>query len=355
MKKIIFIITCLSSILTATANNGLSVADVLLSQDGTGAINISLENRDYTFTAFSMKLTLPDGFRFVQNNNGTPAFEKSARFSDHSVTANIVGQTATFACLSLSNTAIEGTEGEILAVHIVSDAGTGTGGTATLSDITFSTPSEEEVIFDDVTFSLIEKEPYTSNDGLFAADVTIPQGENGTIEILLDNNDHVFTAFTFKVTLPEGFSFVLDANGNPTFEKSARFSDHSVIASVSGQTATFACLSLSSTPLSGTGGELLSVNVTSNMEQTTETEFTATLSEITFTTPSEQEILFNDTTFSIIITSGIHVGIQDIEFSETSNSPVYSIRGEYRGTTKNIHTLPKGIYIVNGKKVILNK
>ena len=139
-------------------------------------------------------------------------------------------------------------------------------------------------------------------NGLTGSEASIPQGKVGTISILLNNDDYVFTAFSFKLTLPEGLSFVLNDKGKPTFEKGTRFDEsHTLSSGVSEQSATFTCLSGEKMPITGKSGMLIDVYVTSNAELAVGTELTATLSEVTFTTTSVTEVVFPDATVDITI------------------------------------------------------
>ncbi len=153
-----------------------------------------------------------------------------------------------------------------------------------------------------------------ADNGVAVGEATVPQGGSGIISIALNNEDYTFTAFTFKLTLPEGISFVLDEEGKPTFTKGERFDDHGISSSVDGQTATFGCLSLSSAPISGTSGVLLTVNVKGDVSLNVGTKLDATLSELTFTTPGEQEVEFSDVAFDIT------VGENRILLDETSTT-----------------------------------
>lgn len=54
-----------------------------------------------------------------------------------------------------------------------------------------------------------------------------------------------------------------------------------------------------------------------------------------------------------IITGVQLTGISDIEMTTESNGAVFNLAGQQVGTAKEMSTLPKGIYVVNGKKVII--
>ena len=156
-------------------------------------------------------------------------------------------------------------------------------------------------IFLMLTFVAAFAAAYAGN-GVTVSEATAGKGGKGTISIMLNNDDYSFTAFTFKLTLPEGLSFVTDNEGAPTFAAGTRFSDHSLFAALSGQTATFGSLSPSNKPISGTSGLLLTVNIAAAESLNIGDELSASLSELTFTTPEVQEVNFEDVTFDVTVT-----------------------------------------------------
>lgn len=189
-------------------------------------------------------------------------------------------------------------------------------------------------IFLMLTFVAAFAAAYASN-GVTVSEATAAKGGEGTVSIMLNNDDYTFTAFTFKVTLPEGLSFVTDGEGTPSFTKGERFSDHAISASLSGQTATFACLSMTSAAISGTSGKLLDINIQSDNEQTVGAELEASLSELTFTTTTAVEVLFTDVDFTITI------GEPDdgyIKFRETSTTLPSYTAGE-QGNVRMFRTI----------------
>ena len=172
-------------------------------------------------------------------------------------------------------------------------------------------------------------------NGVTVSNATVAKGGEGTVSIMLNSDDYIFTAFSFKVTLPEGLSFVTDGEGTPAFTKGDRFSDHAISASLSGQTATFACLSLTSAAISGTSGKLLDISIQSDDEQTVGAELDASLSELTFTTTTEVEVPFTDVDFTITI------GEEDdgyIKFYETSATLPKYTAGE-KGNVRMFRTI----------------
>ena len=144
-----------------------------------------------------------------------------------------------------------------------------------------------------------------AGNGLSLGSATFPQGGTTNIEIILDNDDYSFTGFFFELTLPEGVDFVFDGNDppRPTFEKSSRFSDHSVSSSYieSTRSGRFACLSLSSTQITGKSGTLLNIPVTVQSDLSPGTELDALITQIEFTTLDGDRVNFEDFPFKIVI------------------------------------------------------
>ena len=156
-KTFLMLLTVLAGIISAHADNGVTVGAVAIPQGGSGTIDIELNNDDYEFTAFTFKLTLPEGLSFVLNNSGKPTFEKTDRFDEsHTVSSAVSGQVGSFGCLSGEKAAIKGTSGTLLRIYVQADAGLaiGTELDATLSELTFSTTSVTEVPFSDVNIDV---------------------------------------------------------------------------------------------------------------------------------------------------------------------------------------------------------
>ena len=138
-----------------------------------------------------------------------------------------------------------------------------------------------------------------TND-VVVGDVTIPQGGSGVVNIELNNNDDEFTAYQFRLILPEGLNFVADKKGNPSFVAGDRYDDHSISSSTLG---VFSCISTTLAPISGTSGSLLSVDVTASADVAVGTKLNVTLGEIECTTSgtSPKAVKFEDVTFTVII------------------------------------------------------
>ena len=68
----------------ASADDVLTVKDVVIPQDGTAAVEIELNNTD-KITALQFDLTLPEGLSVATNDRGRLAFAKTERTTEHSL------------------------------------------------------------------------------------------------------------------------------------------------------------------------------------------------------------------------------------------------------------------------------
>ena len=154
-----------------------------------------------------------------------------------------------------------------------------------------------------------------AGNGVSISSAMIPQGGIGTIDVDLENDDYSFTAFSFDITLPEGVSFVVDDNGQPTFESSSRFSGHSISSAYdsSKRRGIFTCISFSGAQIAGTSGNLLKIYVSADPELATGQELDAKLTKLEFTTMDAERVNFDDISFKIMIDDG------RIRFDESSS------------------------------------
>ena len=176
MKKSLLILAAVFSYLMPIhATNNVAVNNVTIPQGGTGTISVALNN-DKSYTAFSMKLTLPEGVTYTGVNKGTRMAE------DHSVSGN--GTTGVITCLSISNATFTGTSGTLftITVSVSNEAVVGSSLGATLTEINFSTTSAEEP-FDNVGFNIIVGEPSDGRVLLSETSTTAPEASSGAVDV----------------------------------------------------------------------------------------------------------------------------------------------------------------------------
>ncbi len=198
-----------------------------------------------------------------------------------------------------------------------------------------------------------------AGNGVSVSSAMIPQGGIGTIDVDLENDDYSFTAFSFDLTLPEGVSFVVDENEQPTFESSSRFAGHSISSSYNSSTrrGIFTCISLTGAQIAGTSGNLLKIYVSADPELATGQELDAKLTKVEFTTMDAERVNFDDISFKIMIDDG------RIRFDESSSILPRYTAGEKGDVTMkrtikkevwNTIVLPFNLTSANAKKCFGN-
>ena len=184
-KTIMMCFALLAGVITAIADDVVSVSDTSVPKGAKGTFSINLTNTTTEYTGFEMVLTLPTGVTFSNATLGN-------RFGDHTVSTNTPyegnAQQTKIVVSSTTSALITGTSGALLTieVNVSSDASVGELSGASLTDVKFSTGSL--VPLSGVNFSL------TITDG-----------------IVLDENDTVIPAeqpigdaFTLNRTIKGG-------------------------------------------------------------------------------------------------------------------------------------------------------
>lgn len=183
-KKIFLMITLLVGIVSAQATNDVVVGDVTIPQGGSGVVNIELNNNDDEFTAYQFRLILPEGLNFVADKKGNPSFVAGDRYDDHSISSSTLG---VFSCISTTLAPISGTSGSLLSVDVTAsaDVAVGTKLNVTLGEIecTTSGTSPKAVKFEDVTFTVIIGDPADTHVVLDETSTTAPAASGGPVDI----------------------------------------------------------------------------------------------------------------------------------------------------------------------------
>ena len=185
-KKIFLMITLLVGIVSAQATNDVVVGDVTIPQGGSGVVNIELNNNDDEFTAYQFRLILPEGLNFVADKKGNPSFVAGDRYDDHSISSSTLG---VFSCISTTLAPISGTSGSLLSVDVTAsaDVAVGTKLNVTLGEIecTTSGTSPKAVKFEDVTFTVIIGDPADTHVVLDETSTTAPVASGGAVDIMV--------------------------------------------------------------------------------------------------------------------------------------------------------------------------
>ena len=81
-KKIFTLLALFACVLSASAQNSLTVGEALITKGGTGSFDVVLTNPGDAFCAFQMDLTLPDGFTLESLTKSGRFGAQGLKFSD---------------------------------------------------------------------------------------------------------------------------------------------------------------------------------------------------------------------------------------------------------------------------------
>ncbi len=376
------------------------VTDVTATKGQQAAFSIDLENKTTDLTAYQFDLTLPDGVSLSVNDKGKFIVSKTSRYEDDSQTLNISkteGNTYRFVCFSMSNEKITGTSGAILNAALTIGESVNDGSyEATIANIVVTKTDGTQLKLKDAKFNvvvtnvikgdangdgevnvsdIVEIVNYimgkpSANFKQAAADLNGDGEINVTdivkvVSIIMGNSNAPKRASMSEMV--DNDKLMLAVNGDKSYSISLdneaqyvaaqfeiRLSEGQTLESISingsrsdGHVMTYAktghnlykvvVFSSENRPFKGDGGELMSFKTSDNGH--------IEVSNILFVTNNETERLFPS------LFAGF-TGIDVVKASETMD--VYSVDGRMiRKQAENTNGLEKGLYIINGKKVIV--
>lgn len=197
---------------------------------------------------------------------------------------------------------------------------------------------------------------------LSSPDMKAEMGATASVNIYLNSSTSNLTAHQFVLSLPQGILLEQDAIGNYNYALSSRYADNSqltinrqpslsegfetaysvVVASITGGTI-----------LPG-DGKLLTLNAHVD-EDLPEGNYEASLARIVFADTQANEIFCNDVRFNIFVTTAAGIASPTVNEHPTSDG-IYNLQGQKMKRSAPDapdHQLPPGIYIINGKKVVV--
>lgn len=388
MKKVIIsIVVLLTAAFNCYAANELRVSTVSIPQGEKGVINIELEN-DQSFVAFNFVLTLPEGITY-------DSFEKGSRYTEGlSPSCNANGQEISSAYLDMNAMEpITGNSGTLLKIYVKADVSvTGKSLEATISNIVFTTEDLDELNLSDVTFKINVEGGEGSIVTLDETSATAPEAqENVTANVTRTFKASQWSTICLPFAMTDaqmkeafGDSYQLADFSGCTAEKDGEtvtsikvsFSsvttglaaNHPYIIKTSKDVSTFSVSNVSINP----NGELETVSGSSKMKG----------NYVSGTTISENGLFLNDGQFwysngstkmkafracfyfsdvltdkskaatrAIINVNGDNTtGVDALQLYPNISGKVYSLSGQEMGD--QIESLPKGVYIKDGKKVV---
>ncbi|MBQ9229859.1 MAG: hypothetical protein IJ190_01630 [Prevotella sp.] len=160
-KKLLFMLTLLAGFATANAQSDHSRTKVEVSatvmKGGEGTITVNLTNPDVTYCGYQFEFELPDGVSFVETAVGSGLVKqtKGARLDDTHLLSSSVA-TSRFTDLSSANIPYAGTEGTLVTIAIKGDESLNIGDklTATIRNMVFTHSSTDDVKPADFDFDI---------------------------------------------------------------------------------------------------------------------------------------------------------------------------------------------------------
>lgn len=211
----------LAGVITAIADDVVSVSDTSVPKGAKGTFSINLTNTTTEYTGFEMVLTLPTGVTFSNATLGN-------RFGDHTVSTNTPyegnAQKTKIVVSSTTSALITGTSGALLTieVNVSSDASVGELSGASLTDVKFSTG----ILFtlSDVNFQL----NITDGIVLDENDTALPADQsnvNVTVERTLNANVWNTLCLPFATNASDIIAAIVAAGGEGTTASICYLSD----------------------------------------------------------------------------------------------------------------------------------
>lgn len=188
-----------------------------------------------------------------------------------------------------------------------------------------------------------------SQTKLTVDDFTIKAGETKTLTVNLENPDMTVTLVQFDMELPEGLSVAKDEEGEYLMELArTTLKKHSLDYNLANGRVLLS--SSSNKTLSGTSGAIIMIDLTA---ASTFQTGTITLKNIEIVSPdntAENPVFSKPDDVVINIAAS---GIAGVTMSNEYQGSIYTLQGVKVGeNASSFDNLKKGIYIMNGKKVV---
>lgn len=412
--KLLVSLVLLTIVSNIYADN-LAVEDFTMAPGETKNISIELNNPDRSYTMVEFWMSLPEGISIPLIGEGDEAYYQaegnSSRFArNHVLEVNKQDGLYHFLIFSGRNEALKGDSGELVSVTIeaASDAQTGTY-TATISNQLYNDLDKIEYFPDDVTFNITIEE----NDGYIhfsETDTSLPYytaGEKGNVKMARTINANEWSTIVLPFTLTKskaetifgsdvklaeftGFETVYDENDEDDVTPDAitlKFTTYTMNARNKPMVGGNLYLIKTSQPIDSIVADdvtltntVAEVSVTDDFE--TPGKFTGSLvktvvpadgiflsgNKFWYSTGKTNIKAFRgwfelDAVLNKETDFGANIGfVVDDEPTSVDGIPtimkwakgaVYTVQGQYVGSNINVKNLPSGIYIVDGKKLVI--
>lgn len=174
-----------------------------------------------------------------------------------------------------------------------------------------------------------------AQNALSVADIALPQNGEATLTVSFQlDAAETYTGYSFNLELPSDLEFVMGEGTDVAYTKGAcHDASHSVTANLSEGLVKVAGLSLSSKPLTGTSGELLSFTVKPKTPSLTlGTEYTGTIKDIIIVPIEGSKQNLSESTFKVTISEPVDTRTVLDELSTTAPLEVLGVNVRVRRT-----------------------
>ena len=184
MKKTLLLLMTLLTVMGTAKADQIAVGSVTIPQGGTAQVAVSLTNPDHTYTAGQMALALPEGVSAVLTTGGDPQVTAGERFAgaNHSFGAShLADGTEQFTIFSVNSMAIPGSGGVLLYATVTADETlpVGTVLEGSLTGIELTTVDGQRTPFSDQMFTITVGEPADTHVLLDENATSLPEAADG--------------------------------------------------------------------------------------------------------------------------------------------------------------------------------
>ena len=188
----------------------------------------------------------------------------------------------------------------------------------------------------------------TTNDKMYCSNITVAPGETATLPVNLENSGK-YCSFQFDILLPKGITVDSTVNQSGKVRYSAslvtsRCVDHSLTSNlIRGNRYRVIVFSLSNTDVEGVNGPVVNIKLKAEKDAA-EGDYTLKMERVVLATADEKEYYPADSESTVTVSA--NTGVNSISI-DPSSVKVYDLQG------RKVNKPTQGVYIVNGKKVVI--
>jgi len=189
-------------------------------------------------------------------------------------------------------------------------------------------------------------------DKFYVENFSINAGESKTVSVNMDNASKSYCSFQFDIYLPNGMTIALNKKGKPDVKLNEdRIEDHTLsVEQVEDSHYRFVCVTLSNSNFYENSGAILNLTVTAASDMANGV-YDGSLKNIVLVPSDGVKTTIDESAFSVTLGS---TGINQVLLDSVAD--VYDLQGnKVRSNATDLNGLPNGVFIINGKKVVVRK